>query len=58
MIWFAAPPQAVAVMPVADLQISKSLGWQLMPFALRFMVLTKCGVAEDPEQFVIVFATA
>jgi len=26
MIWFAPPPQAVPVMPVADLQMSRSLG--------------------------------
>jgi len=29
-----------------------------MPFALRLVALTKCGVVEEPEQLVIRLATA
>jgi len=43
MIWLDAPPQVVPVMPVADLQIRRSFGWQLMPFVLRLAVLVQCG---------------
>src|SRR5262245_8249005 len=63
MIWFSplvpkAVPQVVPVIPVEDLQTSRSFGWQLMPFALRFVALTKCGVVLEPEQSVIRLATA
>ena len=63
MIWLAAPPQALAVMPLADLQISRSFGRHDTPLFLRFAMLTKCGSCNTAggsggAQFVLVLATA
>jgi hypothetical protein len=62
MIAFAPPPPqlgglAPGLRPVADLHMSRSFDWQLMPFALRLVAFEKCGSVLVPEQFVTVLAT-
>src|SRR5690242_19220921 len=63
MSWFSPlvpklVPQVVPLIPVDERQMSRSLGWQLMPFALRLVEFTKCGVVELPAQSVMRLATA
>jgi len=65
LVWlvsaFEAAPQVVAVMPVADLQATTLFGEHVMPLALRFAALTKCGRAGAAQLATLVstaFATA
>jgi hypothetical protein len=58
----AAAPQFVApttpLTPAEDLQTSRSRGWQVMPFAFRFMPEVKCGSTDGPEHPMTNFSTA
>src|SRR5205085_1455785 len=64
--WFCpagVPPHEPALIAGAtalDLQISRSAGWQAMPFAFMLAALTQCGLVKDPVQVpaAIDFATA
>src|SRR2546421_4572639 len=52
--WFCpagVPPHEAALIAGAtalDLQMSRSPGWQAMPFAFIFAALTQCGLAKGP----------